>query len=98
MRKHLPNLVVFGAVVVLAIIGTLASLTAGKLAVLLDPAAKDSHLAAFMIAIIGVAAAVASAFPVFGHAMPLVMALLEQLYPQQPPVPDFSSPDWRGDS
>ena len=97
MRKYMPNLIVLGALLLITLIGTFAFLTAGKLAVLLDPAGKDSHLAGFMIAIIGVAVAVASAFPIFGRAMPWVTARLEHLYPQHPPVPDFSSPDWKRD-
>jgi hypothetical protein len=97
MRKYLPNLVLFGALLLIAIIGALAFLTASKLAVLLDPAAKDSHLARFMVAIIGVAVAVASAFPIFSRALPWFTARLDQLYPPHPPVLEFSSPDWRRD-
>lgn len=85
MRKYMPNLVVLGASAVVAIIGALAFLTAGKLALLLDPSANESHLAAFMIAIIGVAVAVASAFPIFGRGMPWLTARLERVWPQRPP-------------
>jgi hypothetical protein len=90
MRKYMPNLVVLGALALVAISGTLAFLIAGKLAVLLDPAAKESHLATFMIAIIGVAVAVASAFPIFGRAMPWLTARLRSGTAN---LPDFSSPD-----
>ena len=85
MRKYMPNLVLLAALALVTIIGTLAFLTAGKLAVLFDPAANESHLAAFMIAIIGVAVAVASAFPIFSRGMPWLHAHLERIWPQSPP-------------
>ncbi len=90
MRTFVPRLVVLGAVGLVAIVGTVAFIAAGKLAVLLDPAANESHLLAFMIAIIGVLVAVASAFPIFGRAMPWVMARLERDWPQRPPEQTIS--------
>jgi hypothetical protein len=93
MRKYMPNLVLVAAFGLVAIAGTVAFLAAGKLALLLDPAAKESHLSAFMIAIIGVAVAVASAFPIFGRVMPWLAARLERDWPQRPPEHNFSSPD-----
>jgi len=90
MRKFVPNLVVLGAFGLVAIVGAVAFLAAGKLAVLFDPAANESHLLAFMIAIFGVAVAVASAFPIFGRAMPWVMARLERDWPQRPPEQTIS--------
>jgi len=90
MRKFVPNLVVLGSIGVVSLIGTVAFLAARKLAELLDPAANDSHLLAFMIAIFGVAVAVGSAFPVFGRAMPWVMARLERDWPQRPPEQPIS--------
>ena len=90
MRKFVPNLVVLGSVGLAAIIGTVAFLAARKLAVLLDPAANESHLLSFMIAIIGVAVAVASAFPIFGRAMPWAIARLERAWPQHPPEQTIS--------
>jgi hypothetical protein len=85
MRTFVPRLVVLGSVVLAAIIGTVAFFAARKLAVLLDPAANESHLLAFMIAIIGVLAAVASAFPIFTRVMPWAIARLERAWPQRPP-------------
>jgi hypothetical protein len=85
MRKYMPNLVVAGSVGLAAIIGTIAFLAARKLALLLDPAANESHLLSFMIAIIGVAVAVASAFPIFSRGMPWAIARLERDWPQRPP-------------
>jgi len=90
MRKYMPNLVVLGSVGLAAIIGTVAFLVARKLAVLLDPAANESHLLSFMIAIIGVAVAVASAFPIFSRAMPWAIARLERDWPQRPPEQPIS--------
>ena len=85
MRKLVPNLVVLGSVGLASIIGTVAFLAARKLALLLDPAANESHLLSFMIAIIGVAVAVASAFPIFSRGMPWAIARLEREWPQPPP-------------
>jgi hypothetical protein len=85
MRKFVPNLVVLAAFGLVAIIGTVAFVAAGKLALLLDPSAKDSHLLAFMVAITGVAAAVGSAFPIFGRGMPWLTARLERVWPERPP-------------
>jgi hypothetical protein len=85
MRKYMPNLVVLGSVGLAAIIGTVAFLAARKLAVFLDPAANESHLLSFMIAIIGVAVAVAAAFPIFSRGMPWAIARLERAWPQRPP-------------
>jgi hypothetical protein len=85
MPTFVPRLVVLGSCGLVAIVGTVAFVAAGKLAVLLDPAAKESHLLAFMIAIFGVAVAVASAFPIFGRAMPWAIARLERDWPQRPP-------------
>ena len=90
MRKYVPNLVVLGACGLVALAGTVAFFAAGKLALLLDPAAKESHLSAFMIAIIGVAVAVGSAFPIFGRALPWLRAQADRLYPQQPPEQPIS--------
>jgi hypothetical protein len=90
MPAFVPRLVVLGSVILAAIIGTLAFLAARKLALLLDPAASESHLSSFMIAIIGVAVAVASAFPIFGRGMPWAMARLERDWPQRPPEQTIS--------
>jgi hypothetical protein len=90
MRKYMPNLVVLGSVGLAAIIGTVAFFAARKLALVLDPAANDSHLLAFMIAIIGVAVAVASAFPIFSRGMPWAIARLERAWPQRPPEQTIS--------
>ena len=84
MRKFVPNLVVLGAFGLVTIVGTVAFVAAGKLALLLDPSANESHLSSFMIAIAGVAVAVASAFPIFGRGIPWLTALLERVW-QRPP-------------
>ena len=73
-----------------AIVGTVAFLAARKLAVLLDPAANDSHLLGFMIAIFGVAVAVGPPFPFLAAAMPWAMARLERDWPQRPPEQPIS--------
>lgn len=81
MRKFVPNLVVVGAFGLVTIVGTVAYVTAGKLAVLLDPSATESHLLGFMIAVTGVAVAVGSAFPIFGRGIPWLTARLERAWP-----------------
>ena len=43
-----------------------------------------------LAAIIGVAVAVGSAFPIFGRAMPWAMARLERDWPQRPPEQTIS--------
>jgi hypothetical protein len=70
------TLVAAGAFILVDIIGALAYLAAEKLASRFDPSAGESHLWAFMIAIIAVAAAVGSAFPIFGRGVPWVAARL----------------------
>lgn len=85
MRKFVPSLVVLGAFGLVSVVGAIAFLAAGQLARLLDPAASESHLLGFMIAVTGVAAAVGSAFPIFGRGMPWLTARLERVWPERPP-------------
>jgi hypothetical protein len=91
MHRFVPGLVLLGAFGLVAIIGAVAFLAAGKLALLLDPAANESHLTGFMIAIIGVAAAVGSAFPIFGRGVPWIAARLERVLPERSPERPISS-------
>jgi hypothetical protein len=56
--------VLVGAFVVVNVIGAVAFFVAAKIA------GEPSHLSDFMVAIVGVAAAVGSAFPIFGRAVP----------------------------
>jgi hypothetical protein len=76
VRTYVPGLVVLGAFVLVSIIGALAFLATGSLARHFDPAADESHLTAFMVAIIGLAVAVGSAFPIFGRGVPWAIARL----------------------
>jgi hypothetical protein len=85
MPKFVPGLVVLGAFALVTIIGAVAFLALGKLALHLDSAANESHLLGFMIAVTGVAVAVASAFPIFGRGVPWVAARLERVWQQRPP-------------
>jgi hypothetical protein len=85
MRRFVPGLVVLGAFVLVSIAGAVAFLAAGKLALYLDPSANESHFSSFIVAIIGVAAAVGSAFPIFGRGVPQVAAHLERVWPERPP-------------
>ena len=85
MRKFMAGLIVVGAFGLANIIGALAFVAAGKLALHLDPSANGSHLAGFMVAVIGVVAAVASAFPIFGHGMPWLAARLDHVWPEGVP-------------
>ncbi len=66
-----------GGFALVSIIGAAAFFAAGKLALYFDPAANDTHLSAFMVAIIGLAVAVGSAFPIFGRGVPWVASRLE---------------------
>lgn len=79
------TLILLGAFALVNIIGAAAFFAAGKLALYLDPAANESHISAFMVAITGVAAAVASAFPIFGRGVPWVAGRLERVWPERPP-------------
>ena len=74
-----------GAFVLVNIIGAIAFLAAGKLALYLDPAANESHLSGFIVAVTGVAVAVASAFPIFGRLLPLIAERLARIWPERPP-------------
>ena len=74
-------LLLVAAVALANIVGVIAVLAAGKLALLLDPAANESHITSFIVAIIGVAAAVASAFPIFARGVPWAAPHLERLWP-----------------
>jgi hypothetical protein len=85
MRTFVAGLVVLGAFGLVNIIGAVAFLAAGALALHLDPSANESHLSGFMIAITGVAVAVGSAFPIFGRGVPWVAARLERVWPERPP-------------
>lgn len=85
MRTFVTGLVVLGAFGLVNIIGVVAFLAAGKLALYLDPTANESHLSGFIIAITGVAVAVGSAFPIFGRGVPWVAARLERVWPERPP-------------
>lgn len=85
MRTYVPGLVVLGAFALVNIIGAIAFLAAGSLARHLDPAADESHLSAFMVAIIGVAVAIGSAFPIFGRGVPWATARIERAWVERPP-------------
>ena len=85
MRTFVAGLVVLGAFVLVSIIGAVAFLAAGKLALYLDPSANESHFSGFIVVITGVAVAVGSAFPVFGRGVPWVAARLARVRPQHPP-------------
>ena len=85
MRTFVPGLVILGAFVLVNIIGAVAFLAAGSFARHLDPSANESHLSAFMVAIIGVAVATGSAFPIFGRGVPWIAARIERLWPERPP-------------
>src|SRR5688500_12311673 len=85
MRTWVPGLAVFAALVLVSIVGAVAFLAAGQIALVLDPAADESHLDSFMVAIIGVAAAVACALPIFSRGVPWLTAHLQRIWPQRPP-------------
>lgn len=80
--------VVFGAFFLVNIVGVIAFLALGKLALLLDPAGKESHLSAFIVAVAALAVAVGSAFPIFGRGVPWAAAHLGRLWPERPAPPE----------
>ena len=83
MRTYLPRLVLFAGFFLVALIGAVTFLAAGKLALHVNPAAGESHFSGFIVAVSSLAVAVASAFPVFGHAMPRWLARLNQVWPER---------------
>ena len=85
MPTLVTSLAVLAALALVNIIGALAFLAAGKIALVLDPSASESHLSGFMVAIIGVTVAVGSAFPVFMRGVPWLAAQLQRLWPERPP-------------
>jgi hypothetical protein len=85
MRMFVPSLLVLGAVVLVNIIGAIAFVGAGKLALYLDPVANESHLSSFIVAVTGVAVAVTSAFPILGRLLPFIAERLARIWPDRPP-------------
>jgi hypothetical protein len=79
MHANLPRLISFGALVLVGLVGAIAFFVAAKLAGPLDDASHGSHLPSFIVATSSVAVAVASAFPIFGRAVPWVRARLKVL-------------------
>jgi hypothetical protein len=79
MHANLPQLILFGALILVGLIGAIAFLLAAKLAAHIDPASHESHLSTFIVATSSVAVAVASAFPIFGRGVPWVSARLNAL-------------------
>ena len=78
MHANLPRLILLGALVSVGLCGAIAFFVAAKLAAYLDPASHQSHLPSFIVATSSVAVAVASAFPIFGRAVPWVAARLKE--------------------
>jgi hypothetical protein len=86
------TLIVLGAIGLVNLVGAVAFLAAGKLALHLDPSANDSHLSSFITAITAVAVAVGSAFPIFARGVPWATSRLERAWPARPPeVPAHSA-------
>ena len=77
MHAILPRLILPGAVLSVGLIGAIALFAGAKLAAHLDPASHESHLPGFIVVISSLAVAVASAFPIFGRAVPWASARLE---------------------
>jgi hypothetical protein len=80
MHANLPRLILLGALISVGLCGAIAFFVAAKLAGHLDPASHQSHLSTFIVATSSVAVAVASAFPIFGRAVPWVSARLQALF------------------
>lgn len=79
MHANLPRLILFGALIAVGLCGAIAYIVAAKLAAHVDPASHESHLSSFIVATSSIAVAVASAFPIFGRAVPWVSARLNAL-------------------
>src|SRR5688572_31008989 len=79
MHANLPRLILFGALIAVGLCGAIAFFVAAKLAAHVDPASHESHLSSFIVATSSIAVAVASAFPIFGRAVPWVSARLKAL-------------------
>lgn len=77
MHAILPRLILPGALISVGLIGAIALFAGAKLAAHLDPAWHESHLPGFIVVISSLAVAVASAFPIFGRAVPWASARLE---------------------
>jgi hypothetical protein len=79
MHVTLPRLIFFGALIAVGLCGAIAFFVATKLAAHGDPSSHESHLSSFIVATSSIAVAVASAFPIFGRAVPWVSARLNAL-------------------
>lgn len=79
MHANLPRLILLGALVSVGLCGAIAFFVGAKLAAHFDPASYHSHLPSFIVATSSVAVAVASAFPIFGRAVPWVTTRLGAL-------------------
>jgi hypothetical protein len=90
MHAFVAGSVVLGAFVLVNIIGFVAFLAAWKVALYLDPLANESHFPGFNVAIIGVAIAVASAFPILGRGVPWLTGRLQRVLAERPPERPFS--------
>jgi hypothetical protein len=77
MHANLPRVIFFGALILVGLTGAITYFAAAKLAAHVDPASHESHLSSFIVATSSVAVAVASAFPIFGRAVPWVSARLK---------------------
>ena len=78
MHAILPRLILPAAVLSVFLIGAIALFVAAKLAVHLDPGSHESHLPSFIVVTSSLVVAVASAFPIFGRAVPWVSARLKE--------------------
>ena len=78
MPALMPRLIWVGAFICVGVIGAIALFVAAKLAVHLDPGSHESLLPSFMVVISSLAVAVASAFPIFGRAVPWASARLKE--------------------
>ena len=73
----MPRVIWVGALISVCLIGAIALFAGAKLAAHLDPASHESHLPGFIVVVSSLAVAVASAFPIFGRAVPWVSARLK---------------------
>jgi hypothetical protein len=90
MHAFVAGSVVLGAFVLVNFIGFVAFLAAWKVALYLDPLANESHFPGFNVALIGVAIAVASAFPILGRGVPWVTGRLQRVLAERPSERPFS--------
>ena len=85
MRALVTGMVLLAGVALVNIAGAIAFLVAGQFVLHLDPTTNASHITEFMVTIVGMVVAVASAFPIFGRGVPWLTLILERAWLERAP-------------